>query len=603
MTTLSYERWREARKVELTGGLGEGAPEGMSDQVAGKSSSTPRGIRLADELRAGAELYSRQFGTAPWGMIATGLDKDQPNRCLTVNETFCQQAGFTSQELLGKDFLAVIHPEDQPALDELLQGMAAGTTDRIGARARLVTKDSAIAYLQLDGRAITTPGGTRYLAVYTQDITQILRTQAELTQAEGELARSRRLESLGQLTEGITHDFNNLLTVIASYSSLVHDEITVAEAAEGTSRWGPVRWDMRQIEDAADRANRLIKHLMAFARREQIELVPADVGELAKDATALLSQVIGEQIEITVAPAKDLWPVKVDAAMLRQAIVNIAINARDAMPAGGHVSITIDNVDTGDGDSLRTTWSQAEVAELAELLPGRYVRLRVADSGAGMDPVIAQRAFEPFFTTKSGDAAAGLGLSAVSRFAAKTGGRAWLASQSGQGTTITLMLPATPESAATRPDLHYPSQETSAGTIIVADDEPAIRDVAHRVLTTAGYRVLTAANGAETLTMLADPAMAADVVLADVVMPGLTAQEFLVRLNELRPDVRVLLMSGYERPDDAAGWPDATTQVITKPFSRAALLMRITQAMTAERGERAGTGPATGRPLEARPAR
>ena len=170
-----------------------------------------------------------------------------------------------------------------------------------------------------------------------------------------------------------------------------------------------------------------------------------------------------------------------------------------------------------------------------------------------MDQVVAERAFEPFFTTKGGDATAGLGLSAVRRFAAGTGGKAWLTSKPGYGTTVTILLPAAQSAEGIVPHQGYPGARASAGTIVVVDDEPTIRDVAHRVLTAAGYHVTTAANGLETLTLLADPAVAADLVLADVVMPGITAQDFLARLRQLRPGIKVLFMSGYERPDEAAG--------------------------------------------------
>jgi hypothetical protein len=560
----------------------------VNDQPGSRPASTGGGSAgggsagggLGEVLQLSTERFAGQFGDAPWGLVVTSLEPGRPGRCLTVSETFGRQSGYGPAELIGKDFLSIIHPEDQPALDDLIGHLAAGAIGQIGIEARMLAKDGSAVVLQLDGRALKAVDGTGYLAIYTQDSTEIVRLRAELRQLESELTRSRRLETLGQLTEGIAHDFNNLLTVIASYSSLVNDEITVAEATEGTSKWGPVRWDVRQIEDAAERARRLIKHLMAFARREQTEPVTAELGDLAADATELLRQVIGEHIEISVWSGGGLWPVKVDPSMLRQAIINVAINARDAMPAGGRITLSIDNVDTTQTALSDGGWIEADQSELAELLPGRHVRLRITDTGTGMDQVVAERAFEPFFTTKGGDATAGLGLSAVRRFAAGAGGKAWLTSKPGYGTTVTILLPAAQSAKGIVPHQGYQGARASAGTIVVVDDEPAIRDVAHRVLTAAGYHVTTAANGLEALTLLADPAAAADLVLADVVMPGITAQDFLARLRQLRPDIKVLFMSGYERPDEAAGWPEPVIAVIAKPFSRPALLMRITQAMS-----------------------
>ncbi len=535
--------------------------------------------RLGETLRAYQEQFAGHFGNAPIGVVTTSLDAGEPSRYLAVNDSFCQQTGYSWMELNGKDFLGIVHPQDQPALDEQVDSIAAGSADRISTDVRIVDRDGNELVNRVTGDAIAQPDGTRYLAMFWQDMTATARTQAELRQLEDELAQSRRWESLGQLTEGIAHDFNNLLTVISSYSSLVHDEITVAEASQGTSRWGPVRWDVRQIEEAADRAKRLVKHLMAFTRREEAEPVIADPGDQIADATGLLDEVLGDHIAISARPGRALWQVRVDPGMFKQAIINIALNARDAMPAGGQIDITVDNLDTATTD-LHSAYSQTDLAEFAELLPGRYVLIRISDTGVGMDPVIAERAFEPFFTTKSDDDAAGLGLSAVRRFAARSGGRAWLTSQAGHGTTVTLMVPTAPGSTTTKP-LAGTGQERSIGTIVVVDDEPAIRDVAHRVLTSAGYRVVTAANGPDALTLLADPAVAADILLADVVMPGITAQEFLSRAKELRPAIRVLFMSGYERPDEAPGWPEGGIEVIAKPFTRPTLLVRIQQAMAA----------------------
>ncbi len=390
---------------------------------ANESSSAAVYGQLGETLLAGQERFTSQFGDAPIGIIAISLGAGQQSRYIAVNDAFCQQTGYTRQELNGKEFLGLVQPEDQPALDALIDAIAAGTAGRVGTDVRLVDKDGNVVFARLSGGAMTQSGGTRYLAIFCQDITETIRMRTELRELDAELAQSRRRESLGQLAEGIAHDFNNLLTVISSYSSLVRDEITVAEASQGTSRWGPVRWDVQQIEEAADRAKRLIKHLMAFTRREGAEPVLADPGEQVSDAVVLLAEVLGDHIAISARPGRALWQINVDPGMLKQAIINIAVNARDAMPAGGQIDIAIDNIDTTATGLPASRFTQTDLAELAELLPGRYVLIRISDTGAGMDTVIAERAFEPFFTTKSGDEAAGLGLSAVRRFTARCGGR------------------------------------------------------------------------------------------------------------------------------------------------------------------------------------
>ena len=533
----------------------------------------------AGALRASERRFRQQFGRIPVGMLVTSLIADRPNAYLAVNETFCQMTGYTPAELSRADFLGDVHPDDQPALEILIHSVVSGGTDQIQADARLVREDGGIVFVHLTGSAIQPPAGERYLAIFIEDASAAEQARAEIGRLEQELQQSRRAESVGQLVGGIAHDFNNLLTVIGNYASLVRDEVSVAEATESATRWEPVRWDVEQIEDAADRAKRLIKHLLAFARREEGKPVLLDFGQLINDVTRLLREMLGERVPLVTRQDAGLWPVQADPALLEQVIMNIAVNARDAMPTSGRVTIESANIDT-----VNSVPDRQDGADLAELLPGRYVELRITDTGAGMDAVTAERAFEPFFTTKSGDQAAGLGLSAVSRFAARAGGRAWLRSAPDQGTTVTVILPAAPGSGSGAA-AHPGGAREYAGVVLVVDDEAAIREVTHRVLTSAGYRVITAANGQAALDVLEDPGTRADVLLTDVVMPGMTGEAFAARVKTMRPDIRVLFMSGYQRPGGGEltagtdGWPESGTPVIEKPFTRAALLARITQVL------------------------
>lgn len=545
-------------------------------------------------LRAGEQRFRREFGRAPFGMLAVSLAADQLNGYLAANDVFCQLTGYTRRELGHGEFLGDVHPEDQPAVEALVQQISSGQTDQIRADIRLVRKDGEILRVRLTGSVIKPPAGERYLAAFIEDATPAEQAQAEIARLEQELQQSRRLESLGQLVGGIGHDFNNLLTVIANYASLVRDEVSVAEATESATRWEPVRWDVEQIEDAADRAKRLIKHLLAFAQREEAEAELVDLGQRVGDVTRLLRDVLGEQVSLLTRQGNGLWAVQADPSLLEQVIMNVALNARDAMPTGGRLTIDTANVDTAktgpvNRDAANLVAGRPAATELAELLPGRYVELRIADTGIGMDAATAERAFEPFFTTKSGDQAAGLGLSAVRRLVARAGGQVWLSSEPGRGTTVTVMLPAAPGSGSAATG-SVPGQRSAvpehAGTVLAVDDEPTIRDVVHRVLTSAGYRVITAASGQEALDLLENPGLTADLLLTDVVMPGMTGIVFAARVKELRPGIRVLFMSGYDRPGSGAeGWPDSATEVVGKPFSRAALLARVAQALAADQAE------------------
>jgi PAS domain S-box-containing protein len=540
-----------------------------------------------EALRVSWQRYECEFGWMPWGMMATTLTADRPNLYLAANEAFCKLTGYSWAELSGRDFLGDLEPEEQAALDLLTQQAMAGDTDHFQVDTRLIRKDGGTVAVRLTGWAIQPESGDRYLTTYAEDITAASRAIDEVQQLGHELARSRRMESLGHLVGGLAHDFNNLLTVIASYASLVHEEISVAEAADSLTRWGPVRSDVEQIQGAADRARMLIKRMLAFARRERAQTEDVDLAQVISDTTVLLGEMLGEHIPVIVQPGTNVWPVRADSAMLEQVITNIAVNARDAMPGGGQLTISTGNIDTMSMASADLSVGQCDAAELAELLPGRYVALRIADTGIGMDPVIAQRAFEPFFTTKDATQSAGLGLTTIQRFAAEAGGKAWLQSETGAGTTVTVVLPAAqgagwevPGAGAT------PGRSAHSGSVLVIDDEPQIREVVHRVLTSAGYQVTTAASGQDALALLANPGTPADLVLTDIVMPGITGPAFAAQVQVMRPGIQVLFMSGYERPASAAaGWPDADVPVIGKPFSRASLLATVSQLLATGPGK------------------
>jgi two-component system cell cycle sensor histidine kinase/response regulator CckA len=555
-----------------------------------------------DALRASEQRFDREFGRAPFGVVAASLGAGRRWACLAVNDTYCELTGYPRAELDGTDLLGSFFPEDQPALEALIVGALSGATGQIGAAdqieaaGRLVRRDGELVWVHLTGSVIRPATGQPYLAIFVKDITAAEQARAELKRLQLELQRSRRLASLGQLVSGISHDFGNTLTVIANYASLVRDEVTVAETTESAAKWRHVRLDVEQIEEAAERSKRLIKHLLAFTRREEADPVLLDLSLMISDATGLLTEVLGEHVPVVTRQADDLWPVQADPGLLKQAIVNIALNARDAMLGGGQVTIDAMNIDT---DDLPADWP--DVTDLAELLPGRYVGFRITDTGTGMDAATAERAFEPFFTTKGGDRAPGLGLPAVHRFAAQAGGKAWLRSELGRGTTVTVVLPAAAGSGS--PRAARAARPSELSQVLVIDDEAAIRDVAHRVLTSAGYQVMTAANGSEALGLLRDGKVVADLVLTDVVMPGMTGPAFAAQARAMFPGLPVLFMSGYEQLEATAkGWPEPEAQVISKPFSRAALLARVTQALTADTGAGASALPKQ-RALQTQPGR
>jgi PAS domain S-box-containing protein len=561
------------------------------EESASAAARWPTAVVVAQDqsgaLRASWQRFEREFGWMPSGMMATSLTAERPNLYLAANKAFCKLIGFSWTELSGRDFLGDLEPEGQATLDLLIQQIMSGDTDHFQVDTALIRKDGETVAVRLTGWAIQPESGDRYLATYAEDISAASRATDEAQQLGRELARSRRVESLGHLVGGLAHDFNNLLTVIASYASLVHEEISLAAATDSLTRWGPVRSDVEQIEGAADRARILIKRMLAFARRERAQAEDVDLAQAISDTTVLLGEMLDEHIPVIIQHGTNMWPVRAESAMLEQVITNIVVNARDAMSNGGQLTISTGNIDTMSMASADLSVGRHDADELAELLPGLYVGLRISDTGVGMDPVIAQRAFEPFFTTKDGNQSAGLGLTAVQRFAAEAGGKAWLESEAGVGTTVTVVLPAAQGAGWGGPGAGgAQGRPAHSGSVLVIDDELQIREVVHRVLSSAGYQVTTAVNGQDALAMLAKPGTPADLILTDIVMPGITGAAFAAQVQVLRPGIQVLFMSGYERPDSAvSGWPDADVPVIGKPFSRASLLATVSQLLAASPGK------------------
>ena len=289
------------------------------------------------------QWFQYGFDHMPCGMVVTSLTPGRPNLYLAANDSFCRLAGFTWAELAGREFLGDFHPDEQPVLDAAIQRVISGDGQAIRTSSHLIREDGQTVSVRLTCAAIQQPSGERYLSAFVEDVTAAEQAAAEMSQLRHELARARRMESLGHLLDGIAHDFNNLLTVIGSYTSLAHEEVSMAEATDSAIRWRPVRSDLEQVQDAAERARMLIKHMLAFARRESAKVEDVDLAHLVSDASLLLGELLGENIPFAVRPARGAWPVRASPAMLEQVITDIAANARDAMPAGGQVTIGIEN--------------------------------------------------------------------------------------------------------------------------------------------------------------------------------------------------------------------------------------------------------------------
>jgi PAS domain S-box-containing protein len=397
-----------------------------------------------------------------------------------------------------------------------------------------------------------------------------LEAEAEKERLLNQLHHARRLESLGELAGGIAHDFNNLLAVIINYAAFVAADLDTAASARDEEKRHTMRADVEQISLAAQRAAHLTHQLLAFARREVVQPEVVDVNAVVTDVEQLLKSTLGEHIELRSELAPDLRTILIDPGQLGQILLNLAVNARDAMPDGGTLTIDTANVDV-DVDYT---------AHRAELSPGPYVNLRVSDNGKGMTREVAELAFDPFFTTKPAGQGTGLGLATIYGIVQQAGGRAQLYSEPGVGTTATVLLPASEGTPSRTAQQIGASQLRGEATILLVEDEDALREVTRRILAGNGYRVITAANGDEALAAAAEQAEPIDLLLTDVVMPQMHGPHLAEQIKLVRPSIRVMFMSGFAQPIlDSGGHLDTGVTLIEKPFSGPTLLAKVSQAL------------------------
>ncbi|MGB9604920.1 MAG: PAS domain S-box protein [Bryobacteraceae bacterium] len=374
---------------------------------------------------------------------------------------------------------------------------------------------------------------------------------------EAQLREAQKMEAIGRLAGGVAHDFNNLLTIISGYG-----ELLLSQVDEN------LREDVRAILEGAERATAITRQLLALSRRQVTQPRVLDLNAIILGMEKILRRAIGEDVKLELALRPSLWPVKADPAQLEQVLLNLAVNARDAMPRGGRLVITTANC------------SRTEAAAL-NLPAGQYVRLTVRDTGQGMDPEACRRIFEPFFSTKPSEKNVGLGLAIVYGIVKQSGGEIFVDSRPGEGSVFTIYLPRASGQPESLPSLPLPSPGAARGeTILVVEDEDAVRRLVRNTLVRHGYAVLEAESGEQALRLFEQNAERIALVLTDLVMPGMNGRELAQRLSQRRPDLKVVYMSGY--PGDALsdhGVPASGVVLIPKPFTPRTLLRRLREAL------------------------
>jgi len=476
--------------------------------------------------------------------------------------------GYTAEEAIGQHISIITSPQEAAEIPDILQRIARGERiDHYETCRR--HKNGDVVHVSASITPIRDPADGNVLGAWAvaRDMSARVRAETERQAVQEVSAQAQRLQSLGQLAGGVAHDFNNLLSVISNYATFVSEETRDRPA---------VQEDIARIRTAADRAAQLTAQLLTFARRETVLPQVLDLNAIVADVQNLLLRSLGEHIELVVMTGADLPPIRADRGQVEQVLVNLAVNARDAMPDGGTLVI-----------QTRPVWLQADQPRLRPApTPGPYLELSVSDTGVGMSSEVVARMFDPFFTTKPKGHGTGLGLSTVYGVVAASGGSLNVYSEPGIGTTIRVYLPTVDAPLTAGPAgeperLHYGEGET----ILVAEDEPELRDLIHRILRRNGYTPLVATTPAHALELA--EAHRVDLLLTDVVMPQMSGPELNERIQRRHPGLPVLFLSGYS--DGLLTTQrvlDPDVHLVAKPFTEHELVNQIYAVLASRLKER-----------------
>jgi signal transduction histidine kinase/CheY-like chemotaxis protein len=437
--------------------------------------------------------------------------------------------------------------------------LTAGVVDGFGGTLR-----SALA------RAIAHEQELEATRVKLQDAVRSLQAEIdERERLEAQLAQAQRLESIGRLAGGVAHDFNNMLMAIGGYAETLSADLDPAD---------PGQQGLAGIRQAVDQAASLTRQLLAFSRNQELRPTVIDMREVVTTVEPLLRRLLGARIRLDIRPSADLWPALADRTKLEAVLVNLAVNARDAMPGGGTITIETANVE------LDETYASSH----AEVVPGPYAMIAVSDTGTGIDDETASHIFEPFFTTKEVGKGTGLGLATVYGTVRQSGGHIWVYSEPGRGTSFKIYLPrseaarateAPPPAALPRPNPSVPSSRKNT-TVLLVEDEQVVRDMVVAALQRRGYSVLPVASAEAAIELLGRPDTAVDLMLSDVVMPGMSGPELVAKIWQARPELPAIFMSGYTGLTIERGQiPDGVT-VLEKPFTGERLDEAIREAIS-----------------------
>jgi len=509
--------------------------------------------RKEEMLQKSESKFRTIFERVAVGIALVSID----GQLVESNPALREMLRYGAEELRNRVFNEFIHPEDAVIDVDLDQELIAGKRDHYQIEKRFVRKDGGVVWCQLNVSLVR--GGQEerpFTICMVEDITERKRLETQFFQ-------SQKMETIGRLAGGIAHDFNNLLTVIKGYTQL-----SLSHIQEGD----PCRENIEEIKAAAERAAELTNQLLTFSRRQILDMKVLDLNTIVRGLEKMTGRIIGEDIEMLTVLDDHLGRVKTDPGQIEQVILNLVVNARDAMPAGGKLAIETANV------VLDETYARTHIG----VPPGSYVMLSVSDTGCGMSPEIKELIFEPFFTTKEEGKGTGLGLSTIYGIVKQSGGNIWVYSEPGRGTTFKIYLPRVEEETDALPvQDHTDHLPKGNETVLLVEDDPSLRALAARVLRYQGYKVLEATNGHEAMGIARESIQERiHLLLTDVVMPHMGGRELVKRMKTLQSEIRVLFISGYTDHTIIyhAGLKPGTP-FLQKPFSPTALAQKVREVL------------------------
>jgi PAS domain S-box-containing protein len=563
---LHFPNRRESRPVRITI-----TSIRIAEEEEARLLLTIQDLLEEERLHAARRASEQRFRDLVQGLDAIVWEADAASLRFTfVSHRAEGLLGFPPEHWLREpDFFALrIHKDDRErAIGQCRAAIATATDHEFEYRA--MAADGRVLWLRDIIHVLRDSGGRpRQLRGLTVDLTERKRSEVALRESEDQLRQAQKMDAVGQLAGGIAHDFNNLLMVIQGDSDLIRRKLPEEH---------PLRRNVDGIREASQQAAALTRQLLAFSRKQVLALKVVDLNGIVGGMQAMLERLVGETIQLVFVPKPDLGYVKADPSQLEQVIMNLTVNARDAMPDGGRLTMETDQLEL----------DAPAAAGHGAATPGRYAVLAVSDTGCGMDEATKARLFEPFFTTKEPGRGTGLGLSTVYGIVRQSGGHIWVYSEPGHGTTFKICLPV----VAAEPDRAGPvdggGKTRGAETVLLVEDAPRVREVVREILEMNGYAVLEARHGQEAIDLSQRHAGPIQLMVTDVVMPQMSGRELAQQLVRTRPDMRVLFMSGYT--DTAIvrhGVLEAGTAFISKPFTPDALAAKVREVLDAPKPAR-----------------